>query len=274
MKELFSIGRISKLFHLPVSTIRYYCDIGLVTPAQVDEATGYRYFSADQFELLNTIKYLQALGMPLREISVLLKNRTVEGFVAQLEKQREETERQLRELREIRDKLTARVAQICDAKRSELIGCIREEKFPERDVVVLRRSIEPESDLEMNIRILENSSDMESAVFLGKVGLSVSEEDLKAGRFGNYCAVFLLVENETCNPRMLEHLPAGRYAVLRYSGTHRDAAAQYRKLLQYLESSGLAVRGASVEITLVDFGMTNDPSQFITEIQIPVEKTD
>ncbi len=271
MRELFAIGEISRLFHLPVSTIRYYCDIGLVTPARVDAKTGYRYFSTEQFELLNTIKYLQALGMPLADIRVLLENRRVENFVALLEKQKEKTADKIRELTEIQEKLAARIEQIGDTSREELLDQIRIVHLPPRTAVSLDRSIEAGSDLEMQIRILENSSDMESAVFLGKVGLSVAEEDLLAGRYGRYRSMFLLVENETCNPRMMRSLEGGTYAVLRFHGTHGDAAGQYARLMKEILAQGYRVRGHSVEITLIDYGLTNDPQKFITEIQIPVD---
>ena len=38
----------------------------------IDPATGYRYFSTRQFEPLNTIRYLRALDMPLRDIERVL----------------------------------------------------------------------------------------------------------------------------------------------------------------------------------------------------------
>lgn len=37
MKELFTIGDLSKLFQVKISTLRYYDDIGLLKPEYVDE---------------------------------------------------------------------------------------------------------------------------------------------------------------------------------------------------------------------------------------------
>ena len=69
--ELFQIGDIAKLFHLSVSSLRQYEAIGLLKPERIDPTTGYRYYSVRQFEPLNTIRYLRALDMPLREIAVI-----------------------------------------------------------------------------------------------------------------------------------------------------------------------------------------------------------
>ncbi len=75
MKELFSIGEISRLFDLNIRTLRYYDDIGLLKPETTDEKTGYRYYSTKKFERLNTIKYLRALDMPLERIMRFLKTK-------------------------------------------------------------------------------------------------------------------------------------------------------------------------------------------------------
>ncbi|WP_220091179.1 MerR family transcriptional regulator [Paenibacillus sp. MDMC362] len=61
---MFTIGEISKLFQIDIRTLRYYDDIDLFKPATVDHLTNYRYYSVDQFEQLNTILYLKALGIP------------------------------------------------------------------------------------------------------------------------------------------------------------------------------------------------------------------
>ena len=46
---MFRIGDFSRLCRVPVSTLRYYADIGLLEPAQVDRFTSYRYYTLDQF---------------------------------------------------------------------------------------------------------------------------------------------------------------------------------------------------------------------------------
>lgn len=64
MSSMFLIGEISRLFQIDIRTLRYYDEIGLFTPAAVDGQTGYRYYSIEQFESLNTILYLKALNIP------------------------------------------------------------------------------------------------------------------------------------------------------------------------------------------------------------------
>lgn len=84
-QNLFSIGDMAKTFHLSVSSLRYYEKIGLVMPETVDPETGYRYYSPRQFEVLNTIRYLRMLNMPLPEIADFLQNRDVDRIKAKLQ---------------------------------------------------------------------------------------------------------------------------------------------------------------------------------------------
>ena len=42
-KEYYTIGELSKLYHLPISTLRYYHRCGLFEPEYCDPANGYRY---------------------------------------------------------------------------------------------------------------------------------------------------------------------------------------------------------------------------------------
>ena len=57
-ENLYPIGTIAKLFSVSVSILRHYEKIGLLIPAYIDKESNYRYYSLDQFEVLNTIRYL------------------------------------------------------------------------------------------------------------------------------------------------------------------------------------------------------------------------
>lgn len=63
-KNLFSIGEVPNLFYISVSSLRHYEIIGLLTPKYISPKSGYRYYGTEQFEVLNTIRYLRALDMP------------------------------------------------------------------------------------------------------------------------------------------------------------------------------------------------------------------
>ena len=57
---------------------------------------------------------------------------------------------------------------------------------------------------------------------------------------------------------------------MKFQGSHENAAKYYEKLIQYIEKEKLFICGFSKEITMIDYGLTDDVSKFVTEIQIPV----
>ena len=71
-KQKLTIGEFSKLMQTTVKTLRHYEQKGLLMPDEVDEWTGYRYYSIDQMQRLQSIRDMQRLGFSLEEIKDLL----------------------------------------------------------------------------------------------------------------------------------------------------------------------------------------------------------
>ena len=55
-----------------------------------------------------------------------------------------------------------------------------------------------------------------------------------------------------------------------YERLRKNIDFQYEKLMDYVEEHKLKVNGFSREITMIDYGLTNDTEKFVTEISIPV----
>lgn len=68
---MYKIGELSKLCNLPVKTLRYYDNEGLLPPDYIDKFTGYRYYSAAKLSDCYRIITLKELGFSLTEIKEL-----------------------------------------------------------------------------------------------------------------------------------------------------------------------------------------------------------
>ncbi|HEY7136813.1 MAG TPA: MerR family transcriptional regulator [Acidimicrobiia bacterium] len=66
--DLLAIGRFASLCRISVKTLRHYHEIGLLEPACVDRATGYRYYRMEQSRTAAAIVTLRGLDVPLHEI--------------------------------------------------------------------------------------------------------------------------------------------------------------------------------------------------------------
>lgn len=268
MKELFTIGEVAKLFDVNIRTLRYYDGIGLLKPERTDPESGYRYYSTRQFERLNTIKYLRALNMPIEKISDFFGNKDIDQMVYILRVQQEEIAARKRELELVEKKLQRRLTQIQDAVET-VYDRIIERQIPLRKAAYLRKEIPVGEDLEYPIRELERNNNLKAVMFLGKVGVSVSRKDLVKRRFEKFSGIFVLLEQEDEYREDTICLKESYYVTIRYQGTHEKAKGYYLKLLSYMEKQGYEPDGDSVEITLIDAGMTDDSSRFVTELQIP-----
>ncbi len=69
---MIRIGDFSKLSRVSVKTLRYYDEMGLLKPVEVDRFTGYRLYEFSQLAILHRILALKELGFSLEEIGRLL----------------------------------------------------------------------------------------------------------------------------------------------------------------------------------------------------------
>ena len=100
--------------------------------------------------------------------------------------------------------------------------------------------------------------------------MGLSLQRLRQGNVSSYDRVFLLLDREDRYPGPVETLLPATWATLRFRGSHRQAGEHYVRLLGECRERGLSPVGTAMEITMIDDGMTSDPEQFVTEIQIPV----
>ena len=268
--DLYPIGTVAKLFHVSVSILRHYEKVGLLIPKWIDPETNYRYYSSDQFEILNFIRYLRALDMPLKEIEDFLNNRDIDKIEEVLLKQKETVALKRQELERIEKKIDNRLEQLHDARNSNLDEIEEIISAPSK-ITLLENEMEIHEfyDMEKPIRKLDSYSS-ESNIFLGKVGIGISKEHLEKNMFTQYDYVFLLLDEEDYVETKTITLEETKCVRIRFCGTHMDAEKYYQKLIDYIHEHNLKITGFSREISMIDYGFTNDIHKFVTEISIPV----
>ena len=104
-KTRLKIGEFSQLMQVTVKTLRHYEQKGLLLPDEVDEWTGYRYYSIDQMQKLQAIRDLQHLGFSLDEIKDMFEDNSHIPSIRQLTEKIKETEAQLKQLITRRNRL-------------------------------------------------------------------------------------------------------------------------------------------------------------------------
>lgn len=270
--NLFRIGDMARLFNLSAGSIRHYERLKMLTPEYIDEKTGYRYYSPKQFEIFNAIRYLRTLDMPLEEIKDFLNNKDVETIEEKLLHQKKVVAEKQKELLRIEKKIDNRLRQLKEARNCifdtpELVLC------PACRIFCVNEPIKVNNyhDMEMPTSKLAKAQN-EAVVFLGKVGVGISSEHLEQGSFDKYDCIFLLLEDGDVFEENVIDLPKQTCVRIRFNGSHTEAPMRYRMLMNYISENGFTTDGYSREITVIDYGITNNTEKFVTEIIIPVKK--
>jgi DNA-binding transcriptional MerR regulator/catechol 2,3-dioxygenase-like lactoylglutathione lyase family enzyme len=87
-EERISIGQFAALTWLSAKALRIYHEQGILVPASVDPATGYRSYAADQIVVAERISLLRRAGIPLADIATFLQRPSVdrvESWIADLD---------------------------------------------------------------------------------------------------------------------------------------------------------------------------------------------
>lgn len=106
---LLTIGAFAARTRLSPKALRLYARTGLLAPVHVDEASGYRYYHADQVEHARTVALLRRLDMPLAEITEVLRT-PGESAARQLAAFWREVEERIAAQRTLVDYLRARLS--------------------------------------------------------------------------------------------------------------------------------------------------------------------
>lgn len=116
------ISQLAKFTDVPTKTIRYYEDVGLLKPAKRAE-NGYRYYQAEDVQLLIFIRRCRDLNISLDEIKTLVQVQqqpdssceTVDSMIAQQLTKVRKAQQELQKL----ERSLASLAQCCTSNKVE-----------------------------------------------------------------------------------------------------------------------------------------------------------
>ena len=142
MEKYFSVGEAAKAAHTTSETLRHYDRIGLVKPSKKDEWTNYRYYTEQDIVRLNTVRALQVMDLPLKEIKKVLEYDDLEKIIDFLEQTEKKADEKMAALQYSKSKIAQAKADY-ERKlkaRDQLNGTVVKE-LPER-VILLSDTLE------------------------------------------------------------------------------------------------------------------------------------
>lgn len=273
LNKRFTIGEMAKMHNIAESTLRYYDEKGIFHPSIVDPQTNYRYYTIDQFSLLDTIKFLRQLNIPLKEIKKYIDERNPAYALNLLEKQQEMMLKKQREIEYALAKMEHRIhliKKVTKAKAEQMV--IKE--IPQRKITAIAVAPNTTDDMfEYYIHSLQkNMRQMDDSLFSGDIGVTVAKKGLMQNEFQAYSSVFILLDYMPFEVQSSDEIKEGMFACVYHHGPYEETDETYKKLMKYIDQEGYEISGDAIEIALIDWSVTEDPEEQVTEIQIPIMK--
>ncbi|MNO37057.1 HTH-type transcriptional regulator HmrR [compost metagenome] len=273
---MLSIGEFSKICEVSTKTLRYYAEIGLIHPDEINPENGYRYYSIKQLTTMLFINRLKSYYFSLEEIKDILEWE--------------------------QDQFEERLSAALHLKKRELQEKLRTYEYTlkqmNHDVLNLEKGISIMSYLNkievqlvetkpMNIlytRQMLNSDDyaLGYGKYFSKLYETIAREKLtllgtpitiyhsqEYNPAGNDTEFALPIEEIVNGTRELNE---GLCAKSVYKGPYSEMTSVYAKLTEWIENEGFELVNSPYEIYLTDPTHITDPADHVTEVYFPVKK--
>lgn len=263
MKKFFKIGEIAKLYEIGVDSIRYYEKIGIIHPERSE--SGYRHYSIYDIWRLNVIRDLRSIGFTMEQIREYLNHHTVSSTVSMLENEKETISKQIQYLQKLQKNVEHRLNNINSALALPL-GEIHLMTLPPRRCHCLSEGYENEEEMDFLIKQLINLNQKRLYIIgSNQIGTIISLPLLLNKKTLSYQSVFLIDEEGT------DTIDGGDYLCVTYRGNYKNSAYWGERLTQYAHSHNFTILGNLLEILWIDIHTTSDESEYITQLQLPIE---
>lgn len=273
MKQKLKIGEFSKLMQVTVKTLRHYEQRGLLLPNEVDQASGYRFYSLSQMQRLNSIRMLKDLGFSLDEIKEIYDDESHSPDREQLKHKICQCEAEIQNL---------------EKRRKQLINVLNSQKHIETmDNFTIQRL--------PSIIVASHREIIKDYAAIGPMCVDVIGPEMQ--RLGCKCPppgyCFTIEHNKEYTPTDIDieyceqveemgedsaiiqfkQLPEVAEAIcMKHYGPYDRFYQSYITLFKYIEEQGYIIKDHPRCVYVDGAWNQEDPEKWLSIIQVPVEK--
>jgi len=261
----FTVGEMAKMTGITKQMLIFYDNAGVFSPKYVGE-NGYRYYTPDQLEVLDSVLILRELGVPLKDIKEHMRHLDAEDSLRLLSAQKEQVEERIRRLSLIRERLSDKIDSLRRPMEPGLRIVRMEESYLMTVPVGGGRSL-LELDMALKKLLWQYPGMSRHYYEIGSLGLV---EEIERGVCDRYEYGFLTLKSaDGVKDAFVK--PAGDYACAMHRGPYQTTGATYGMMMKELKKGGWAPRGYTYEYSILD-SLTSSPDEYVTEIQMLVER--
>lgn len=269
-KNTFLIGELSKLFEIGVDSIRYYEEVGILHP-QRDPNNNYRCYTVEDVRKIVLIRELLNLNFSTEQIKEFTIDRNIDKTIALLEKELQVVNEQIVSLYETKSNLQNRLNNmraLLQKTDTEIIRVVEQDK---RACIMVTEDHLP--DLYVDYYVIKymhshrNHIDTIGACDCYTLDLPGSNPDSLYYRTKNVFFYSPYLPQNECN----YFLPAGKYLSMTYRGALCKTKELLPQLFEYAKQEHYMITGEPIEFCHIDDYETNNESEYLIELQLPVE---
>jgi DNA-binding transcriptional MerR regulator len=272
---MIRIGDFSKLSRVSVKTLRYYDEMGLLRPLQVDRFTGYRYYEFEQLAQLYRILALKDLGFSLEEIGRFLdSDLSVEQMRGMLKLRQAEIRQQVEEEVARLERVELRLREIEQEDSMSRYDVVIK-KIEPYQVASVRGVVPTPPDQRSLWDDLLNYLNQKGGRMIGPPMAIYHDPEFKE-RDWDIEVVMPISEAIDPSSRVQVYTLPGveKMACVVHNGPFATLGEAYDALAKWIDQNGYHIVGPGRELNLKlpeKLGDQNDPNT-VNEIQFPVEK--
>ena len=273
---MIRIGDFSKLSRVSVKTLRFYDEMGLLKPIEVDRFTGYRYYEFDQLPRLYRILALKDLGFSLEEIGRLLEGElSTEQMRGMLKLRQAEIRQRMEEESERLERVELWLRQIEQEDSMSTYDVVIKKIEPLR-VASIRGVVPTPPDQRSLWDELLGYLQKRGARMIGPPMAIYHDKEFKERDWDIEVVMPLSEEIPSHQPVNVHELSgAEKMACVVHTGPFVTIGEAYDALAKWIGQNGYQIVGPGRELNLrlpEKLGDQHDPNT-VNEIQFPVEKT-
>ena len=272
IKEYFTIGEMSKLHNITVETLRHYDRYGILKPSYINEKTGYRYYSMDDFNRIDLIKQCKALNIPLNEIKDIIDNYTsLDSILEIMQKQKQIIKKKITELESIKYNIKC-IEKGIKETQSHGLNTVFIKYNPERKFVTYDYTDRYAYEFEMNLRSSLVDMELNYNSYNSQIAFSVAyNEEINTDKL-NYNRTMIKIENEIIkNEENIYTIEEGNYLTLYFDDDYHDALKYHNIFKEYIKENNIKIVSDIYEIYLITRVGNNGQRKSLAHIEAKIE---
>ena len=272
---MLSIGEFSKICKVSTKTLRYYAEIGLILPGEINPENGYRYYAIEQLETMLLIIRLKSYNFSLEEIKQIIESGELyeEKLYVALTNKREDIKKLLHEQEKRLHQLECDLSNLKNGKPIMSYLDDIDVEFVEVPMMCL---------LSVRKMVQADQFSDEYGVCFGKLSDRIRKENLTIANppmvlfhsnefspFGLDTEFAVPIEEYVTGTRDFK---AGLCLKTVVKGSYSILPSVYAKQTKWAEQNGYECTGALFEVYVTDPSQVTAEEELITEVYYPIRK--